>query len=129
MTSLFQFVTRLLEGEGTFGDQLAHTRHFLNVDTFDAILIHLGHNKPGTFNLNKTKITCTNAPWTGKLIYVYILSVTNKSQNVSRSAQSLILQLTDKDPDCRLGSSREDAESIKRHDFFKGIDWNLILTK
>lgn len=40
-----------------------------------------------------------------------------------------LYQLLTKDPTKRLGSSSKDAEEIKKHPFFKGIDWSAILQK
>ena len=35
----------------------------------------------------------------------------------------------DRDPCSRLGSSARDAEAIKEHPFFGGLDWNKVLNK
>ena len=42
---------------------------------------------------------------------------------VSSHARSLLLQLLQKDPTKRLGSSLRDSEDIKEHVFFYGINW------
>ena len=34
-----------------------------------------------------------------------------------------------RDPQARLGSSHRDAEDIKRHVFFRGIDFDKLLRK
>jgi serine/threonine protein kinase len=44
-------------------------------------------------------------------------------RNLSNPLKSLILQLMDRDPCSRLGSGPSDAEDIKRHMFFRNIDW------
>ena len=49
--------------------------------------------------------------------------------DASPEARSLIEGLCDKDPECRLGSGEDGAEMIKRHPFFKGIDWDALLAK
>jgi len=37
--------------------------------------------------------------------------------------------LLQRDPSKRLGSEKGDAEEIKRHLFFKGVDWDLVYKK
>jgi hypothetical protein len=41
----------------------------------------------------------------------------------------LLEGLFKKDPDRRLGGSKEDANDIKRHPWFKNIDWDALLQK
>jgi serine/threonine protein kinase len=53
----------------------------------------------------------------------------NFSKKVSKDAQSLILSLMNKNPQERLGASKEDAEEIKSHSFFDGVDWTKYLCK
>ena len=64
----------------------------------------------------------------GKKLLKAILedSVTFKS-NVSPDAQDLIKSLLEANPDKRLGSSG--VSEIKKHPFFKGINWSDIYTK
>jgi len=50
-------------------------------------------------------------------------------RDLSNQAKSLILQLMDRDPCLRLGSSPRDAEDIKDHNFFKSIDWKKVMNK
>jgi hypothetical protein len=38
-------------------------------------------------------------------------------------------QLLVRDPQARLGSSHRDAEDIKRHVYFRGIDWDALLRR
>lgn len=33
------------------------------------------------------------------------------------------------DPDQRIGGGPDDAEEIKKHSWFAGVDWNLIVQK
>lgn len=40
-----------------------------------------------------------------------------------------MVQLLVRDPTRRLGASEADAEDIKAHSFFKGIDWDNLLNK
>ena len=40
-----------------------------------------------------------------------------------------IIQLLTREPEKRLGSGRGDAEEIKRHPFFKGVNWDDMLAK
>ncbi|EZG79926.1 protein serine/threonine kinase catalytic domain protein [Gregarina niphandrodes] len=49
--------------------------------------------------------------------------------HVSQQAQDLMKKLFVRDPDRRLGGSARDADEIKEHPFFKGIDWRKIETK
>ena len=45
---------------------------------------------------------------------------------LSPEAQSLTQQLLCKDPAMRLGGNNRDAEEVKEHGFFRGLDWNLL---
>ncbi|KAI9005263.1 kinase-like domain-containing protein [Gaertneriomyces semiglobifer] len=47
--------------------------------------------------------------------------------NMQKEAVSLLQKLLTKDPSKRLGASKADAEDIKKHPYFKGIDWNALL--
>ncbi|KND02050.1 AGC/PKC protein kinase [Spizellomyces punctatus DAOM BR117] len=47
--------------------------------------------------------------------------------NMAKDAVSLLQKLLTKDPSKRLGGGRGDAEDIKRHPFFKGVDWDAML--
>jgi hypothetical protein len=40
-----------------------------------------------------------------------------------------ILQLLNRDPTRRLGSGKEDAEEIKRHPFFRDVNFDDVLNK
>ena len=48
---------------------------------------------------------------------------------VSENAKSLLIGLLQRDPKKRLGGSIRDAEEIKEHKFFEGIDWQKIYEK
>ncbi|KAF9935044.1 Serine/threonine kinase [Linnemannia zychae] len=49
--------------------------------------------------------------------------------NMSRDSVSILQKLLTRDPEKRLGSGKTDAEEIKRHPFFKGVNWQDILDK
>lgn len=46
--------------------------------------------------------------------------------NLSPEAKSLLIGLLNRNAQKRLGASKFDAEDIKNHDFFKGLDWDMI---
>ena len=48
---------------------------------------------------------------------------------VSKECKSLILQLLEKNPMARLGASSNDANDIKAHPFFKGLNWGDLLNR
>ncbi len=43
--------------------------------------------------------------------------------SLTPEAKSLLLMLLNRNPSKRLGSGKEDADEIKRHSWFKGVDW------
>ena len=45
---------------------------------------------------------------------------------MSLEARDLILNLLNRNPKKRLGAGASDSEDIKKHDFFKGIDWDQV---
>ena len=45
---------------------------------------------------------------------------------LSTEARSLLQQLLQKDPLKRLGAGPRDSEDIKTHQFFRGIDWEVV---
>lgn len=47
-------------------------------------------------------------------------------QSMSMEARDLILNLLNRNPKKRLGAGPEDANELKRHAFFNGIDWNVV---
>ncbi|CAB4431148.1 unnamed protein product [Rhizophagus irregularis] len=49
--------------------------------------------------------------------------------NMSRDSVSILQKLLTREPEKRLGSGRGDAEEIKRHPFFKGVNWDDMLAK
>ena len=46
--------------------------------------------------------------------------------SLSSDAKNLLRGLLTKDPTKRLGSGESDVEDIKRHPFFKSIDWGKL---
>jgi serine/threonine protein kinase len=52
-----------------------------------------------------------------------------KHKKLSAKAFDLITGLLSPDPQKRLGSSLKDAEEIKEHEFFKGVNWKRMLDK
>ncbi|KAI9168238.1 Serine/threonine kinase [Blastocladiella emersonii ATCC 22665] len=48
---------------------------------------------------------------------------------MSRDAVALCQGLLTKDPRRRLGAGPADADEIKRHPFFRGVDWDALLAK
>ena len=48
-------------------------------------------------------------------------------EDMSNITGEFILALLEKDPTKRLGSGPSDANKLKRHPFFDGIDWNKVL--
>jgi tRNA A-37 threonylcarbamoyl transferase component Bud32 len=48
---------------------------------------------------------------------------------MSESAKDLITKLMRRNPKKRLGASKRDAEEIKAHPFFEGLDWNMVIEK
>jgi len=49
--------------------------------------------------------------------------------NFSPSAKNLLDGLFKKDPERRLGGGPNDAEDIKKHPWFEGIDWGAVLRR
>ena len=47
----------------------------------------------------------------------------------SKDATDLLLNLLEKDPTLRLGFSEKDADEIKEHPFFNGVDWEKVQNK
>ena len=44
----------------------------------------------------------------------------------SPAASSLLKQLLERDPSKRIGCGPDDAEELKRHEFFADIDWDAV---
>ncbi|ETW47985.1 AGC/AKT protein kinase [Plasmodium falciparum MaliPS096_E11] len=53
----------------------------------------------------------------------------NYPKNLSPKAVDLLTKLFEKNPKKRLGSGGTDAQEIKKHPFFKNINWNDVLYK
>jgi len=50
-------------------------------------------------------------------------------KDLSPECQDLLAKLFEADPDKRLGGGPRDVEEIKEHNWFKGIDWQMIHDK
>ncbi|XP_048108798.1 serine/threonine-protein kinase N2 isoform X1 [Alosa alosa] len=48
---------------------------------------------------------------------------------LSTEAISIMRRLLRRNPERRLGAGEKDAEEVKRHPFFRSVDWNGLLTK
>ncbi|OMJ88775.1 hypothetical protein SteCoe_9241 [Stentor coeruleus] len=72
---------------------------------------------PPYFSMNKDELI--NNIQCGKMKIPGYLSI---------EARELIKDLTERDPSKRLGAMR-DAEEVKQHVFFKGVDWDSVLRK
>ena len=65
-----------------------------------------------------------------EMTYKNILTQEVKREfEMSENAFDLISKLLQKDPTRRLGHSEQDADEIKSHPFFEGIDWERLLKK
>lgn len=49
--------------------------------------------------------------------------------SLSKAAKDLLEKLFQKNPEKRLGSGSEQAEEIKKHPYFYGINWNSLLAR
>ena len=49
--------------------------------------------------------------------------------SLSEECKNLIVSLLNRNPSKRLGAGPEGAEEIKRHPFFKGIEWKVVKEK
>jgi len=46
--------------------------------------------------------------------------------SISNEANAILISLLNRNPLKRLGAGPNDAEDIKRHPFFAGIDWGKV---
>eukprot|EP00079_Xenopus_tropicalis_P038970 XP_017952741.1 PREDICTED: serine/threonine-protein kinase N2-like [Xenopus tropicalis] len=51
------------------------------------------------------------------------------TDELSKDANDFMMNLLKKDPVCRLGSGEADAQAVKRHVFFRDIDWQKFLER
>ncbi|KAJ3224500.1 Serine/threonine kinase [Clydaea vesicula] len=49
--------------------------------------------------------------------------------NLPRETFAILNQLLNRNPARRLGGGKMDAEEVKKHPYFNGVDWNAILSK
>lgn len=50
-------------------------------------------------------------------------------ERFSKETRDFIVKLLNKNPTKRLGSGKKDAEELKSHPFFKGVDWKEVLER
>ncbi len=50
-------------------------------------------------------------------------------QDMPSDALDLIVKLLNRDPRARLGAGPGDAEEIKAHPFFAGVDWDKVMAR
>ena len=102
----------IIKGEG----------HGRSVDwwSLGALLYEMYCGRPPFQNQNKMQLLYTIA--TKKIDF-------SRIQRSSQEFQNFIKRLLHHNPNRRLGGTEEDAEEIKRHPFFAGIDWNQIRSK
>ncbi|KAF5273820.1 hypothetical protein FQA39_LY00935 [Lamprigera yunnana] len=79
------------------------------------------------------EMICGRLPFYNKDYEILIRLITMKAVEfpgfVSLKAQDLIAELLIKNPRRRLGSGPNDAEDVKKHVFFKGINWEALEQK
>ncbi len=46
--------------------------------------------------------------------------------NIESKAKDLIKNLLRVDPSKRLGNGKDGAENVKKHKWFRGVDWDLV---
>jgi p90 ribosomal S6 kinase len=72
-------------------------------------------------------------PFTGKdrkdTMQMILKAKLSMPQFLSQDAQALLRCLFKRNPKNRLGAGTDGAEKLKRHIFFKGIDWNALFRK
>ena len=50
-------------------------------------------------------------------------------ERLSSDAKDFIIKLLNKNPSKRLGAGKTDAEELKNHDFFSGVNWENVLKR
>jgi protein-serine/threonine kinase len=101
-------------------EMLRRTGHNRTVDWYllGVVLYELIVGTPPYYSNNREQLF--NNIQRGKLVL---------PKNMTEEAKSLIKALLHRDNTKRLGSTKKDAEEIKEHPFFNGIDWNDFLAK
>ncbi|CDW74610.1 protein kinase domain containing protein [Stylonychia lemnae] len=64
-----------------------------------------------------------------QLFYNIQKGVLKLPASISHEAKSLLISLLNRNPNKRLGAAPTDAEEIKKHPFFDGIDWDRIIRR
>ncbi|KAE8578481.1 hypothetical protein XENTR_v10023588 [Xenopus tropicalis] len=74
-----------------------------------------------------------DAPFSGANIQEHLRIITTEVPDypiyITKDAQSIIVELLEKDPRYRLGSGEDDVEEVKNSSFFKGLDWEALEKK
>lgn len=50
-------------------------------------------------------------------------------ERLSKDAKDLIIKLLNKNPSKRLGAGKKDAEELKTHSFFSGVNWESVMQR
>lgn len=61
--------------------------------------------------------------------YAILFQKVNFPSNISAAAQDLVTKLLDVNDKCRIGAGPQGIAEIKKHEFFQGIDWDLLEQK
>jgi len=77
------------------------------------------------------EMVCGLPPFWGETIkdvYKKVLHTQPRFPQMEKSCQNIIERLLEQEPSARLGNV-DNANDIKTHDFFKGLDWEALLNK
>lgn len=101
-------------------EMLRRTGHNRTVDWYllGVVLYELIVGTPPYYSNNREQLF--NNIQRGKLVL---------PKTMSEEAKSLIKALLHRDNTKRLGANKKDAEEVKEHPFFNGIDWNEFLNR
>ncbi|KAL0237793.1 hypothetical protein GEMRC1_012267 [Eukaryota sp. GEM-RC1] len=100
------------------------------------IILHKGHNHSvdwWALGILIYEMLAGYPPYTGKTPYaIYESILSNKlsfPRHVDPVTRDLIKRLLTQDKSRRLGNLRNGVRDIMNHKFFRGIDWNAVITK
>lgn len=101
-------------------EMLTRSGHSQSIDWYvvGLLLYEMLHGRPPFFHSKRQELFKKIRK--GKIVF---------SESISNEARDLIEKLTRKDPKKRLGSGVRDAEEIKEHPFFSGVDWGKVAGK
>ncbi|CDW73224.1 protein kinase 2 [Stylonychia lemnae] len=85
-----------------------------------ALVFEMYTSRPPFQNMNKMQLLYTIA--TKKIDFSDI-------ENASADFQNLVKRLLQRNPEKRIGGGEQDADEIKRHPFFNGLDWDAMSRK